>query len=110
VSSIISYERAKAESLGLSAKGGLMERAERVILLCIGLLFDNLLIAVLWLMLALVTMTAVQRFFKVWKQAAVAPVTAARIEMRRSRRMSRRVGRADRRSQVRIKRRQRQRG
>ena len=32
VSSIISYERAKAESLGLVAKGGLMERAERGVL------------------------------------------------------------------------------
>jgi CDP-diacylglycerol--glycerol-3-phosphate 3-phosphatidyltransferase len=97
VSSIISYERAKAESLGLVAKGGLMERAERVILLCIGLLFDNILLWVMWLMLALVTMTAVQRFFKVWKQAAVAPVVAARIEQRRSRRQSRRVARVNRR-------------
>ena len=35
---IISYERAKAESLGLEAKGGLMERAERIILLELGLL------------------------------------------------------------------------
>jgi CDP-diacylglycerol--glycerol-3-phosphate 3-phosphatidyltransferase len=104
VSSIISYERAKAESLGLSAKGGLMERAERVILLCFGLLFDALLVPVLWVMLVLVSITAVQRFIKVWKQAAVAPVTAARIEMRRSRRQSRRVTRADRRSQTRIKR------
>lgn len=31
VSSLISYERAKAEALGLHAKGGLMERAERII-------------------------------------------------------------------------------
>jgi len=29
VSSVISYQRAKAESLGIDAKGGLMERAER---------------------------------------------------------------------------------
>jgi CDP-diacylglycerol--glycerol-3-phosphate 3-phosphatidyltransferase len=75
MSSIISYQRAKAESLGLHAKGGLMERA-----------------------------TAVQRFVKVWKQAAVAPITAARIELRRSRRQSRRVVRANRRAQVLIKR------
>ena len=33
VTALVSYERAKAESLGLSAKGGLMERAERMILL-----------------------------------------------------------------------------
>lgn len=97
VSALISYERAKAESLGLQAKGGLMERAERIVLLCFGLLFDELLIPVLWVMLILTAVTAVTRFVKVWRQAAVAPVTAARIELRRSRRQSRRVQRADRR-------------
>ena len=97
VSSIISYERAKAESLGIEAKGGLMERAERIIALCVGLLFPVLLIPILWIMLVLTTITAIQRFLKVWKQAAVAPVTAARIEMRRSRRQSRRVARTERR-------------
>jgi phosphatidylinositol phosphate synthase len=97
VSSIISYERAKAESLGIEAKGGLMERAERIIALCLGLLIPVLLIPILWIMLVLTTITAVQRFVKVWKQAAVAPVTAARIEMRRSRRQSRRVARTERR-------------
>ena len=97
VSSIISYERAKAESLGIEAKGGLMERAERIIAICIGLLIPVLLIPILWVMLALTTITAVQRFVKVWKQAAVAPVTAERIEMRRSRRQSRRVARSERR-------------
>ena len=97
ISSLISYQRAKAESLGLDAKGGLMERAERVVLLCIGLLFEPLLIPVLWVMLALTAITAVQRFVKVWRQAQVAPVTAARIELRRSRRQSRRVARSERR-------------
>ena len=53
VSSLISYQRAKAESLGLEAKGGLMERAERIVLLCLGLLFDVLLIPILWVMLVL---------------------------------------------------------
>jgi CDP-diacylglycerol--glycerol-3-phosphate 3-phosphatidyltransferase len=72
VSSLISYQRAKAESLGLHAKGGLMERAERIIVLCFGLLFGSLLWWVMWAMLVLTTMTAVQRFVKVWKQAAVA--------------------------------------
>jgi phosphatidylinositol phosphate synthase len=97
VSSLISYQRAKAESLGLEAKGGLMERAERIVLICLGLLFDVLLIPILWVMLALTCVTAVQRFVKVWRQAAVAPVTLARIELRRSRRQSRRVARLDRR-------------
>ena len=97
VSSIISYERAKAESLGIEAKGGLMERAERIIAICLGLLIPVLLIPILWVMLALTTITAIQRFVKVWRQAAVAPVTAERIEMRRSRRQSRRVARTERR-------------
>ena len=96
-SSVISYQRAKAESLGLDAKGGLMERAERIIALCLGLLFSFLLIPVLWLTLVLTLVTAVQRFVKVWKQAAVAPLTAERIEMRRSRRQTRRVVRTERR-------------
>jgi CDP-diacylglycerol--glycerol-3-phosphate 3-phosphatidyltransferase len=97
LSALISYQRAKAESLGLDAKGGLMERAERVVLLCLGLLFESLLIPVLWVMLVLTAVTAVQRFVKVWRQAQVAPVTAARIELRRSRRQSRRVARSERR-------------
>jgi CDP-diacylglycerol--glycerol-3-phosphate 3-phosphatidyltransferase len=97
LSSVISYMRAKAESLGLDAKGGLMERAERIIALCLGLLFPVLLVPILWITLVLTAITAVQRFAKVWKQAAVAPITAAKIEMRRSRRQTRRVVRVERR-------------
>jgi CDP-diacylglycerol--glycerol-3-phosphate 3-phosphatidyltransferase len=97
VSSLISYQRAKAESLGIEAKGGLMERAERIIAICIGLAFNVLLIPILWIMLVLTSITAVQRFVKVWRAADVAPVTAARIEMRRSRRQSRRIARTERR-------------
>jgi CDP-diacylglycerol--glycerol-3-phosphate 3-phosphatidyltransferase len=97
LSSVISYMRAKAESLGLDAKGGLMERAERIIALCIGLLFPSILIPILWITLGLTAITAVQRFVKVWKQAAVAQVTADRLELRRSRRQSRRVVRIERR-------------
>jgi CDP-diacylglycerol---glycerol-3-phosphate 3-phosphatidyltransferase len=96
-SSVISYMRAKAESLGLDAKGGLMERAERIILLCVGLLISPLLIPILWVLLITTGITAVQRFVKVWKQAAVAPVTAERIELRRMRRQSRRSARTERR-------------
>ena len=70
VSLLISYQRAKAESLGLEAKGGLMERAERFIVLAIGLLFAEALIVILWIMLVLSSITAVQRFAKVWKQAS----------------------------------------
>ena len=101
LSALISYQRAKAESLGLQAKGGLMERAERVVLLCIGLLFDWLLVPVLWLMLVLTAITAVQRFVQVWRQAVAAPVVLERQAARRSRRSARRSARAHRRTQLR---------
>jgi CDP-diacylglycerol---glycerol-3-phosphate 3-phosphatidyltransferase len=74
---LISYERAKAESLGFNAKGGLMERAERVVVLCAGLVFNVVLIPLLWIMLGLTLITAVQRFVKVWRQATAAGVAAA---------------------------------
>ena len=102
VSLIISYQRAKAESLGLDATGGLMERAERIVLICVGLFIEPWLDgALVWIMagmLVLISITAVQRFMKVWKQAAVAPITQARIDLRRERRQSRREARTERRS------------
>jgi CDP-diacylglycerol--glycerol-3-phosphate 3-phosphatidyltransferase len=96
--SLISYERAKAESLGFAAKGGLMERAERIILLCLGLLFDSLLVPILWVMLVLTLVTAVQRFVKVWRQASAVPPVPAQIAARRQRRVARQRARAARRS------------
>ena len=66
---LISYQRAKAESLGFDAKGGIMERAERFIVLALGLLISDILIPVLWVMLILTLITAIQRFIKVWNQA-----------------------------------------
>jgi len=97
VSSLISYERAKAESLGLQAKGGLMERAERILVLCVGLLFDSLLVPILWIMLVLTVITAIQRFVQVWNQAEVSSVTARKREVRQVRRVSRQSIRASRR-------------
>ncbi|MFN0029428.1 MAG: CDP-alcohol phosphatidyltransferase family protein [Acidimicrobiales bacterium] len=67
--SLVSYQRAKAESLGFDARGGIMERAERFLALGFGLLFSELLIGVLWVMFVLTAFTAVQRFVKVWRQA-----------------------------------------
>lgn len=69
-SNLISYERARAESLGFTARGGLMERAERMIAIGLGLLFSVILIPMLWLMLGLTLVTAVQRFAMVWRQAS----------------------------------------
>jgi CDP-diacylglycerol---glycerol-3-phosphate 3-phosphatidyltransferase len=74
VSTLISYTRAKAEIYGIDAKGGLMERAERIIALCVGLVISRLLVPVLWLMLVLTTITAIQRFVKVWRQMGKPPV------------------------------------
>lgn len=69
---LISYQRAKAESLSFDAKGGIMERAERIILLCVGLAIPSLLVPVLVAMLVFTTITAIQRFAKVWRQATAA--------------------------------------
>lgn len=105
VSTLISYQRAKAEIYGFSAKGGLMERAERIIALAIGLAFPSLLIGILWVMLVLVSITAVQRFVKVWRQAEKPPppvkpekvvwaeVAAARRALRQEQTARRRRGR-----------------
>ena len=103
VSLLISYQRAKAESLGLEAKGGLMERAERFIVLAIGLLFSEALIVILWIMLVLSTFTALQRFVKVWKQASAVRETSTcqnsdRRQLRLDRRRERRQRLAERRS------------
>jgi CDP-diacylglycerol---glycerol-3-phosphate 3-phosphatidyltransferase len=70
VSGVISYTRAKAESLGLSARGGLMERAERLIFLGVALLLHVVMVPLLGLLLLLTTATAVGRFRKVWLQAS----------------------------------------
>ena len=77
--SLVSYQRAKAESLGFDAQGGVMERAERFIALGFGLVFSSLFDVVLWVMFALTVLTVVTRFVKVWRQAtAVRPVPAPR--------------------------------
>jgi CDP-diacylglycerol--glycerol-3-phosphate 3-phosphatidyltransferase len=97
---LVSYERAKAESLGLDARGGLMERLERMVLLGVGLAFD-ILVPVLWIMLVLTAVTAVHRFVMVWRQATPAPADrppprrrfARSHRARRPRRLSRVPGR-----------------
>jgi CDP-diacylglycerol--glycerol-3-phosphate 3-phosphatidyltransferase len=70
VTALISYERAKAESLGLSARGGLMERAERMILLGVALLSATIFVPVLWVLFVGVSITAAARFVKVWNAAS----------------------------------------
>lgn len=65
---LISYQRAKAESLALQATGGLMERGERIVALFVGLAVPDALVPVLWVLLGLTAVTAGQRFVKIWRQ------------------------------------------
>jgi len=73
VTQLISYQRAKAELLGLRAAGGLMERAERFIALGVvfvaGSVSARALVPALWAYLVLVSATAVGRFVRVWQEA-----------------------------------------
>jgi len=93
-SMLISYERAKAESLGFDARGGLMERFERLVLLALGLLFPSVLIPILWVMLALTLVTAVQRFATVWQQASAPAKPVMTTSRWRARRAARPTERA----------------
>jgi CDP-diacylglycerol--glycerol-3-phosphate 3-phosphatidyltransferase len=100
-SMLVSYERARAESLGFNARGGLMERAERLLFLGFGLLFASLLIPVLWVMLVLTLFTAGQRFVRVWRQAsAPAPPVQPLADRWRNRRVARSTQRTWRRRAV----------
>jgi CDP-diacylglycerol--glycerol-3-phosphate 3-phosphatidyltransferase len=67
---LVSYERSKAELLGVDAKGGLMERAERFVLLgaCFltGALDPAAFVPALVGFLVLVAGTAIGRFLRVW--------------------------------------------
>jgi CDP-diacylglycerol--glycerol-3-phosphate 3-phosphatidyltransferase len=83
VTALVSYERAKAEALGLEAKGGLMERAERMVLLGVGFLAHGFLVPVLCVLLALTTATAAGRFVRVWRAAEGPELTWAESVRRR---------------------------
>jgi CDP-diacylglycerol--glycerol-3-phosphate 3-phosphatidyltransferase len=64
---LIPYVRAKAESLQIPCTIGLMERAERIILLSIGTLFHSL-EPILWILAILTHFTVLQRIYYVWKK------------------------------------------
>jgi CDP-diacylglycerol--glycerol-3-phosphate 3-phosphatidyltransferase len=94
---LISYQRAKAESLGIKAKGGLMERAERMIVLGIALLAPVLFVPVLWVLFALTAATAGGRFVRVWRAAGRPPAReAVPPRVRHTLRLKRRVRRGHR--------------
>lgn len=64
---LVSYTRARAESLGLECKVGLMSRPERIILIALGLFFD-VLPYVIYIMLALTVFTVIQRVVHTYRQ------------------------------------------
>jgi len=67
---LVSYVRARAEGLGWQCPVGLFTRAERVIVLAIGLLINQILIA-LCVLVVFVSITVVQRLVYVWKQGRI---------------------------------------
>jgi CDP-diacylglycerol--glycerol-3-phosphate 3-phosphatidyltransferase len=77
--SVTSYIRARAESLGMTAKGGIAERSDRLVsvLVMTGLsdIFNApiLLTVVLWALAAASTITVVQRMVMVHRQAVADP-------------------------------------
>ena len=77
LSFLVSYERSRAESLGFNGRGGLMERAERMVVLGLGLTFGRL-TASLWVLALLTGLTVAQRFLLVWRQATPASERSAR--------------------------------
>jgi CDP-diacylglycerol--glycerol-3-phosphate 3-phosphatidyltransferase len=66
---LISYARARAESLGIECKVGIAPRPERVIILGLGLVFrEYTTIAALVILAVLTHVTAMQRLHHVWLQ------------------------------------------
>jgi CDP-diacylglycerol--glycerol-3-phosphate 3-phosphatidyltransferase len=63
---LVSYARARAEGLGLDCEVGLLQRPERVIILAIGLIAaDYLLAPVIWVLAVVTNITVVQRILHV---------------------------------------------
>ena len=63
---MVSYARARAEGIGVPLKDGLFTRFERVFILVVGLIFDQLTIA-LWILAIFSNLTAIQRMYLVWR-------------------------------------------
>lgn len=65
---LVSYVKARAEAVGFEAKVGIAERAERVILVIVALVFNDLLPPIMVLLAALSVITVLQRIAHVYKQ------------------------------------------
>jgi len=64
---MVSYTRARAESLIGTCKVGFMERPERLVLIIIGALFNRM-APVLWIIAVLSTITVIHRMYFTWLQ------------------------------------------
>src|SRR6202789_2694600 len=64
---MVSYSRARAESLIPSCKVGFMERPERLVLLILGGAFNRMAPA-LWVIATISTITVIHRVFYTWKE------------------------------------------
>ena len=69
---LIPYARARAEAAHVPCSIGLMERAERIILLSAGTLFDWM-EPILWILAVLTHFTVLQRIYYVWKKLRLPP-------------------------------------
>lgn len=67
---LVSYTRARAQIIGIELREGLFTRAERVIVLGVGLMIDQV-TATLWILAMLASATAAQRLLIVWLRARV---------------------------------------
>jgi CDP-diacylglycerol--glycerol-3-phosphate 3-phosphatidyltransferase len=66
---MVSYARARAESLGFEAKQGIMQRPERIVLVGIGALIHIVALEIaIWLVAILANFTALQRIRFAYKQ------------------------------------------
>ena len=74
---MVSYARARAESLIGTCRVGFMERPERLVLLIIGALF-NVMAPVLWVIAVLSTITVIHRIVYTWQRTNEVEAPAAR--------------------------------
>ncbi len=63
---MVSYARARAEGIGIECKTGILTRFERVTVLVVGLIINQMRIA-LWVLAILSNFTALQRMYHVWR-------------------------------------------
>jgi CDP-diacylglycerol--glycerol-3-phosphate 3-phosphatidyltransferase len=74
---MVSYARARAESLIGTCRVGFMERPERLVLLIIGALF-NVMAPVLWVIAVLSTITVIHRILYTWQRTNEVEAPVAR--------------------------------